>query len=123
MGFMKPQVSFFAAYLVETNHGTEVVPEDVCGTIVDTDDEGEWDILYDYLENDNIRGVERVEGWWCRLSANGFLDCTGWEGPFDTQEAAQEAIDAVLDDQDGDEIEAAEGTTCVDLPDSAERPS
>ena len=29
---------------------------------------------------------------YCRLSANGYLDCTDWSGPFDSVEDAAEAL-------------------------------
>jgi hypothetical protein len=31
-------------------------------------------------------------GWFCRLSAPGYLDCTDWDGPFETLEEAKEHI-------------------------------
>jgi hypothetical protein len=40
MGFMIPTAEYFAAYHVETNCGTEIVPEEVCGSFVDVEDEG-----------------------------------------------------------------------------------
>lgn len=44
-------------------------------------------------------------GWYGRLSAPGYLDCTDWIGPFDT---ADEAIKAVMEfyevDENGDEL-------------------
>jgi hypothetical protein len=34
------------------------------------------------------------EGIYCRLSADGYMDCTDWSGPFETiGEAAQHLID------------------------------
>ena len=42
-----------------------------------------------------------VEGdkFYCRLSADGYLDCTDWHGPFDTiDEAAQALIDTYAGD-------------------------
>ena len=29
-----------------------------------------------------------LPGFYCRLSANGYLDCTDWSGPFQTEEEA-----------------------------------
>lgn len=37
--------------------------------------------------------------WWCRLSAPGYLDCTEWDGPHDSE---QEARDAIQRDYDVD---------------------
>ena len=39
------------------------------------------------------------DGIYCRLSANGFLDCTDWSGPFASiEEAAQCLIDLYGDE-------------------------
>jgi hypothetical protein len=51
-----------------------------------------------YLESDPADGAEGSSewdsGWYFRLSAPGYLDCTGWSGPFDTEE---EAVEACID--------------------------
>jgi len=42
--------------------------------------------------------VERITGkWWCRLSAPGYMDATEWNGPFDTEAEAREAIERVYE--------------------------
>jgi hypothetical protein len=33
-------------------------------------------------------GQECEDGFYCRLSAPGYLDCTEWSGPFETEEEA-----------------------------------
>ena len=44
------------------------------------------------------------DGYYCRLSASGYLDCTDWSGPYATiEEAAQALLDLY-----GDEGEAIE---------------
>jgi hypothetical protein len=110
MAFMKPVADHFAAYHVETNVGTELVPESVCGEIVDVTDEGETGMLSAYVEGNEIRSVERCEGWFARLSANGYLDCTEWDGPYPTE---REALDAVKEqfevDDEGELTEDAIG--------------
>jgi len=41
------------------------------------------DIEYELLES----GLDvESNSYYCRLSANGYLDCTDWYGPFDTIE-------------------------------------
>lgn len=96
MAHMQPVAEYFAAYHVETSDRTEIVPEDVCGEITDVSDPGEYGFLAGYLNclvgNTDIRSVERKEGWYGRLSADGYLDCTEWEGPYAT---AEEALDAI----------------------------
>lgn len=42
--------------------------------------------------------VEVVIGkWWARLSAPGYMDCTDWDGPHDTEQAARDAIQRAYD--------------------------
>lgn len=118
MAHMIPVAEHFAAYHVETNAGTEIVPEEICGVLDKGDGDGitasasltpyesveNYDALEPYLEGSRIEGVERKEGWYARLSAPGYLDATEWHGPYATE---QEAIDAVKEafdvDDDGDE--------------------
>ena len=40
-----------------------------------------------------------TRGWYWRLSASGYLDCTDWSGPFNTEfSAVLDCIDACGDD-------------------------
>ncbi len=44
-------------------------------------------------------------GWYGRLSAPGYLDCTDWNGPFASEaEALQAVMDLYEVDENGDEI-------------------
>lgn len=45
--------------------------------------------------------IEPEAGWYSRLSAPGYLDCTDWSGPFETE---QEALDYVMDLYDVDDM-------------------
>lgn len=94
MAHMRVFASRFAAYHVETECGTEVVPEDVCGAL-DTSDAltpyetvGNLHKLESYLEGSRVEGVERKEGWYARLSAPGYMDCTPWTGPYASESKA-----------------------------------
>ena len=52
--------------------------------------------------------VETYENkWFCHLSADGYMDQTDWDGPYDTEDEAREAIrDAYgVDPDSGDELE------------------
>jgi hypothetical protein len=43
--------------------------------------------------------VERRTGWFCRLSAPGYIDQTDWEGPFKRESAAaRHLLDTYFDD-------------------------
>lgn len=103
MPHMIPQIEFMAAYHIETNCGTECVPADLVG------DSATADSLSMYLEGKPRPDAEpeRVEGWFARLSAPGYMDCTEWSGPFDTEKEAREHIADMFDvDPDtGEDIE------------------
>ena len=113
MGFMKPVAEYMVVYHVETNAGTELVPEDVCGALDEagglTPFESVENLakLANYLEDpEHVAGVERHEGWYGRLSADGYLDCTSWDGPHESEFAALDAVKELYDvDDEGDLLE------------------
>ena len=37
-------------------------------------------------------GLDLSAGFYCRLSANGFMDCTDWHGAFETLAEAQDCL-------------------------------
>jgi len=46
-----------------------------------------------YLDEYEIDGCEHdAAGWYARLSADGFLDCTDWCGPFADPDAAMQYL-------------------------------
>lgn len=60
--------------------------------------------LADQYKGD-VADVETVTGWFARLSAPGYMDCTEWSGPFATEEEAREhLIEMYGDDDDSEEI-------------------
>lgn len=46
----------------------------------------------DYSEQAHGEILSRETGWFARLSMPGYLDCTEWEGPFGSEEEAQEHV-------------------------------
>ena len=42
-----------------------------------------------YLEPNDPRADNRGSGFYARLSAPGYLDCTEWAGPFETEHEAE----------------------------------
>ena len=49
------------------------------------------------------------EGWYGRLSAAGYLDCTDWYGPFKSaRDALREVRDTYEVDEDGEELPDAD---------------
>jgi hypothetical protein len=117
MGFMKPAAEHFAAYHVETNVGTEIIPVELCGDLGLLSTEALHTRVLAYCEGSRIDGaITRREGWYARLSAPGYLDCTDWTGPYETEDAA---LDAVKEDHDVDDNgdDLSEGP-CSDRPPS-----
>jgi hypothetical protein len=99
MTFMQKQVERFAAWDVETTIGTELIPADLVGLNVNVDSfalylQGEMRV-----DADGEFEATRVEGWFCRLSAPGYMDCTEWSGPYETEQEANEAFDQMWGDQ------------------------
>ena len=56
--------------------------------------EVQWFTVDPELENDiTTNHGHETAGFYCRLSASGYLDCTDWSGPFQTEnEAVAELI-------------------------------
>jgi hypothetical protein len=83
MGFMQAQAVEMSAFRVETTDGTELVPGDLVGT------KPSKKALQEYCNGKLRPGKpEAVKGWFSRFSAPGYLDCTEWDGPFETEEKA-----------------------------------
>jgi len=66
-----------------------------------------------YLTKDEAReyappGVDVSDyeaGWYGRLSAPGYLDCTDWTGPFDTEaEALKNVMETFEVDENGEDL-------------------
>jgi len=91
MSFMQKQVLKSLYFAVETDCGTEVVPHYVIGRTCGTAAEA----FADYVEGEILDPEEVVEcreGWICRLSAPGYMDCTDWSA-FDTEDECHEYLD------------------------------
>ena len=101
MSFMQPEIWQENYYEIETTHGTEIVPVEVCG-ILDvselTDEDYEshvWQDLLrewfgDYCEGEPLNAELKI-GWLYRLSAPGYMDCTD-TGSAETEEEAIECL-------------------------------
>lgn len=74
MRFMVQEVYHGAAYVVETTHGTEIVPAEY--SLADPDSIDEED-LAGYCEG-RIEGFSYRRGWLARMTAPGYLDSTDW---------------------------------------------
>lgn len=47
--------------------------------------------------------IERVKGWFARLSMPGYLDCTEWNGPFETATEARTYVSELYGDDNGED--------------------
>jgi hypothetical protein len=120
MAFMVPGCEHHTAYVLETNMGSEIVFEDVCGVIdladieglntEERDETGEreeiaFDHFWQYIEGSTIYSVEKVVGYFSNLSASGYMDQTDYMGPYDTaEEALKEVMDFYEIDENGDDL-------------------
>jgi hypothetical protein len=102
MSFMEHQIDYFSAWRVETDNGTCCVPADLVGT-KELSPEDRLETLAMYLEGDATgEAPELVIGWFARLSAPGYMDCTEWSGPYETEAEASAELGAMYGDEDED---------------------
>jgi len=81
--FMQPEYWFGVMYVVESKYGdTEYYDE-------------KRDVIDAWVEagSDQDRKPHVVKGWWCRLSAPGYLDATDISGPFKSEKEARAFIE------------------------------
>ena len=53
----------------------------------------------------DVEDVETVAGWFARLSAPGYMDCTEWQGPYETEEEALAGLAETFGDDEEDDNE------------------
>lgn len=97
MAFMKPEIVLTSMWHVKTTHGSELVPWDLVPVEPTQED------FSDYIEGRviNESAFELQSGWYARLSAPGYMDCTDWGGPFETeQEALEYLTETYLEDDE-----------------------
>ena len=67
-----------------------------------------------FRETDGACNVVKARGWYCRLSASGYMDCTDWDGPFTSQLRAEEHLVETHDDGNDDDAEETNDTDSDD---------
>jgi hypothetical protein len=90
--FMSPIATFDTFVIVDTNCGSFSFPADLIGKdlldrIQDEDailTNEEQKELLQYTAGYTFFSAEVKEGYFSRLSASGFMDCTDWHGPYET---------------------------------------
>jgi hypothetical protein len=91
MVHMHPIANCFKAYRVITNVGHEIVPVNDCAAL-DLAHPDALCLLAPYCYGGSVYSATQECGWYARLSAPGYLDCTPWEGPFTTEALALVSI-------------------------------
>ena len=89
--FMQPEVWHGSCWKVDTDNGIELYPCDYFDSFSVAD-------MTDCDEDD----IERVTGFFARLSAPGYLDCTEWSGPFKTEAEARAYLTETYGDDNGE---------------------
>ena len=85
--FMEHEITQEHFYRINTDNCEEyLVPKSICSPKQIPDNPKEF---VEYTESGSVVDVESVFGFFCRLSAPGYMDCTDWIGPFETEEEAE----------------------------------
>lgn len=90
--FLSPYVTLDTFVVVDTNCGAFSFPSDLIGedlveriqdqdAILDNDEQAQ---LLQYTGGHQFFSAEVKTGYFSRLSADGFMDCTDWNGPYST---------------------------------------
>jgi len=93
MAFMVPEYYHGGMWVCEDCTGESCEFPDFQFTRDEAERECDGDVVHDY-------------GWWVRLQAPGYLDATGWYGPFEDEEGARKYMADVeeVDPDTGDEL-------------------
>lgn len=114
MAFMQPTSEYGDWLVVDGDCGGQVMPLDLLDgaelrRLLDSDDVdmGEvYSLVSDYTESRKLFSAEIQSGWCARLSVPGYLDCTDWCGPYETEEQALAECCELHDvDADGESLD------------------
>jgi len=83
--FMVTAVEYGTFYVGETTEGTVILHPDV------------FEIEREHYQLLNGKRWRKEPGWYGRLSASGYLDCTDWSGPYSSEDEADEALNDMYD--------------------------
>lgn len=107
MAFMEPQVEYGQWLEIDTTNGTEFIPADLISLDIElnetSENEEHLEEVAQYCEGEP-QSVKLREGWGCRLSAPGYMDCTEWS-VFETEKEAKEHLDEMYGGEDADECD------------------
>lgn len=105
MSFMQLYTNYGDWYVIDTTCGTEIIDYDFIGELptisedsYEIDVPAAWDKIKDYVEvskPEHVYSITEETGWCARYSAPGYMDCTPWMGPYETEEEAAEECAAI----------------------------
>jgi hypothetical protein len=96
MSFMEKQIVQEHFYRITTDCCDEIlVPESVCSSEQVPDNP---ESFAEYCEYGVPVEVESIFGYFCRLSAPGYMDCTQWNGEFETEKEAADYLEVLFAD-------------------------
>ena len=102
MAFMQKQVEHMECWQVETTCGTECVPSNLVGLNINVDSLSQYTEGEIHCDANGEFNGELVTGWFARLSAPGYMDCTAWSGPFKSEKEAMDYLCELYDAEDAD---------------------
>jgi hypothetical protein len=102
MSFMSLFVTREDFVMFEDREGGQAIPLDVITEVSDPPIDALTEEIERTYSFGGVRDVQIVRGkWWSRYSAPGYLDCTDWVGPCDTEaQAIEECKELYGDDED-----------------------
>ncbi len=90
MAFMSVSAAHGLWAIIDTTHGTNIVPAEFLDRQACED--GDFESCDDYIEGGEVNSVLFQDGWCARLSAPGCMDCTSWDGPYASEEKARASV-------------------------------
>lgn len=102
MSFMKKQIYYGSYFEIDTTAGVEIVPADLINGTGDGIKSALPCELADYLKGKPLDETEEIavqKGWFGRMSASGYLDCTAWSA-YKTQEKANQDLDDMYGEEE-----------------------
>lgn len=93
MSFMKPFATYGTFHQLDTRtEGIVSVPAEYFSAAQFAHDNGM-----------DVDDVETITGWFARLSAPGYMDCTEWQGPYEDESSAYAGLAESYGDDEEDQ--------------------
>ena len=112
MAHMTPHYEHTRKWLVEQPNGESILFDDIFDATRSIDGDGPE------IGDGESYTITCQHGWFARLSASGYLDCTDWGGPFTSEEIARDYIadNYDVDPDTGEPLEDGDAELWQPLP-------